>query len=283
MQLILIRIQTSILFQNIINKKCMKNLKETVRKLKSRMSFEDVYMYVYEYLYYEIFLGEGIHYYNFLNVVNIDKLIPLLYEHYFIDRDNIDRFSANVLDKIVRDFVLIRSDENEAYNESNVVILNRYYVKQSRKFNSLIESNPEYTNLIKDITKGLESYLVNTNFMYSLLHPDSILYSFIDKYSYSELIIQMQEYMIDKGIAISLDSYLTSGYFKDKDIVRKYVTEELFSVRLYSETDIPNNIMLVHYAFFDEWDIMRIYNLKQLTDSFIDDFTIGEGYRVFRV
>jgi len=119
--------------------------------------------------------------------------------------------------------------------------------------------------------------------MHSILHPDSVLYSFIDKYSYSELIIQMQDYMIDKGIAVSMDSYLTGGYFEDNGIKRKYVTEELFSVRLYSQSDIPNNIMLVHYAFFDEWDIMRIYNLKQLTDSFIDDFTIGEGYRVFRV
>ena len=119
--------------------------------------------------------------------------------------------------------------------------------------------------------------------MHSLLHPDSILYSFIDKYSYSELIIQMQEYLIDKGIAVSLDQYLTGEYFKDNGIERKYVTEELFTIRLYSHSDIPYNIMLVHYAFFDEWNIQNINNLKQLTDSFIDDFTIGEGYRVLRI
>jgi len=85
----------------------MKNLIPIIRKLKSRMTVEDVYMYVFEDLYYEIFLGEGIHYYNFLNLVNIDKIIPMLYNHYFIDMDNIDRFSANLLDKIVSDFIFI--------------------------------------------------------------------------------------------------------------------------------------------------------------------------------
>ena len=259
----------------------MKDLRRIVRKLKSRMTLEDVYMYVFEDLYYEIFLGEGINYNNFLNLVNIDKLIPVLYNHYFIDRNNIDRFSTNLLDKIIKDFIFIRCDENEAYDESNVVLLNRYYTKQSQKFNALVEVNPQLKNLIYDITIGLEGYLINTNFMYSILHPDSILYSYIDKYSYKDIVTQMQNYMISNGIAVSLDSYLTGGYFEDKGIEKQYEAQELFSIRLKSGADISDNTMLVYDAFMGEWDVMNVYNSSQLTDTYIDDFTIGEGYRVY--
>ncbi|MDD4990969.1 MAG: hypothetical protein PHR83_01945 [Paludibacter sp.] len=259
----------------------MKDLRTIVRRLKGRISIEDIYMYTFEYLYYEIFLGERINYYNFLNLVNIDKLIPVFYHHYFIDRDNVDSFCSNLLDKIIKDFIFIRCDENEAYDESNVVLLNRYYVKQSMKFNALVKLNPEYNNLIYDITIGLEGYIINTNFIYSILHTDSILYSFVDRYSYNEVIVQMQDYVIGNGIAVSLDSYLTGGYFKDNGIIRQYESQELFSIRFESGSEISDNTMLVYEAFMGEWDALNIYNSTQLTDTYIDDFNVGEGYRVY--
>jgi len=119
--------------------------------------------------------------------------------------------------------------------------------------------------------------------MYSILHSDSVLYSFIDKYSYIEVIIQMQDYMIGNGIAVSLDSYLTGDYFIDNGIERQYESQEIFSIRLISGSEITDNTMLVYDAFIQDWDVLNIYNSGQLTDTYIDDFTIGEGYRVHRI
>jgi hypothetical protein len=262
----------------------MNDLKSKIRLIKSRMLYEELYMSVFEDLYFELYIKERRNYYNFLNVVNLDKILLVLYNNNFITYDNVDAFSANCLEMINEDYYFIYSNENGAYNCSNEILLNKYYTKQSLAFNSLVENKPEYKNLLTDIIKVFDTYVLNLDFMYSILHPSSVIYGLSEEFSYSEVIIKLKEYMIEEGIALPINSLMGNDLLKpNESIDRKLKPEELFKDRLKSYRDGDKNIIdfwcgAVYYALIENRDINELYYQNKLTDTYIDNDIIEEHY-----
>jgi len=252
--------------------------------LKSKMLYEELYMSVFEDLYFELYIKERRNYYNFLNVVNLDKILPVLYNNYFITYENVDDFSANFFEMIDERYYFIYSNENGAYNCSNEILLNKYYTKQSLAFNTLVENKPEYKNLLTDIIKEFDDYILNLDFLYSILHPTSVIYSLSDKYSYSEVIVKLKEYMMEEDIALPINSFLGNDLLKsNKSIDRKLKPEELFKDRLKSFIDGDKDIMdfwcgAVYYALIESRDMNELYYQNKLTDTYIDNDIIEENY-----
>ena len=279
---ILIRIKTSNLFQTIINKKVMKNLKETVRKIKSRMSIEDVYMSVFEDLYWEIYIKNERNYYNFLNMVNLDKIIPVLYYNYFITYDNINDLSANLFELLNERYYFIYCNENDAYNCTDTILLNKYYTKQSLAFYALVEDKPEFKNLINDLINGFDNYILNLDFMNSILHPSSIIYSLAQEYSYTEVINHLNDYMIEEGIALPLSSFFERDLLKsNKSIVRELKPKGLFIDRLKEYEKVEEMHFwsgAIYYALIENRNMNEMYYRNKLTDTYIDNDIISEYY-----
>ena len=253
--------------------------------LKSRMPYEEMYMSIFEDLYFELYLMRERNYYRFLNLVNLDKILLMLYNNNFITYDNVDDFSANFFEMISEEYYFSYSNENGAFNSSNTILLNKYYSKQSLAFNSLVRNNPEFQNLLTDLTTEFENYILNLNYMYSIIHPSSVIFNLADEYSsYSEVLLKLKEYMIKEGVALPLNSLLGNDLLKpNKSIVRKLKPEELFKDRLKRYFDGDVDIIdfwcgAVYYALIENRDINELYHQNKLTDTYIDNDVIEENY-----
>ena len=260
----------------------MKDLKVIVRKLKSRMSYEDVYMSVFEDLYWEIYIKNERNYYNFLNMVNLDKIIPVLYYNYFITYDNINDLSANLFELLNERYYFIYCNENDAYNCTDTILLNKYYTKQSLAFNALMEDKPDFQNLTKDIIDRFNNHILNLDFMNSILHPTSIIFSLAQKYSYTEVVNQLKDYMIEEGIAIPLSSFVERNLLKsNKSIVREIKPKGLFIDRLKGyekEEEMHFWSGAIYYALIQNRNMNELYFRNKLTDTYIDNDIISEDY-----
>lgn len=258
--------------------------KNKMNDLKSKMLYEELYMSVFEDLYFEVYIKRERNYYNFLNVVNLDKILPILYNNYFITYENVDDFSANFFEMINEDYYFCYSNENGAYNSSNEILLNKYYTKQSLVFNSLVSNKLEFQNLLTDIIKEFDNYVLNLDFMYSILHPSSVIYGLAEEFSYSEVLLKLKEYMIEEGIALPINSLLGNDLLKpNNSIVRELKPVELFKDRLKSYIDGDKNIMdfwcgAVYSALIESRDINAMYYQNKLTDTYIDNDIIEEHY-----
>ncbi|MDD4990967.1 MAG: hypothetical protein PHR83_01935 [Paludibacter sp.] len=261
----------------------MNDLKSKIRLIKSRMPYEELYMSVFEDVFWELYIKERRNYYNFLNVVNLDKILLVLYNNHFITYDNVDDFSANFFEMIDERYYLCYSNENGAYNCSNEILLNKYYTKQSLAFNSLVSNKPEYKNLLTDIIKVFDNYILNLDYMYSILHPTSVIYSLAEEFSYSEVIVKLKEYMIEEGIALPINSFLDNDLLKpNKSIDRKLKPVGLFKDRLAEYGDDMDLSEFwsgaVYYALIENRDINQMYYQSKLTDTYIDNDIMKEHY-----
>ncbi len=261
----------------------MNDLKSKIRLIKSRMPYEELYMSVFEDVFWELYIKEERNYYNFLNVVNLDKILLVLYNNNFITYDNVDDFSANFFEMIDERYYFCYSNENGAYNSSNEILLNKYYTKQSLVFNSLVKEKPEFKNLLTDIIKEFDNYVLNLDYMHSILHPSSIIYSLAEEFSYSEVIVKLKEYMIEEGIALPINSLLGNDVLKpNTSIDRTLKPVGLFKDRLEEYGDDMGMSEFwsgaIYYALIENRDINELYYQNKLTDTYIDNDIIEENY-----
>lgn len=261
----------------------MNDLKSKIRLIKSRMPYEELYMSVFEDVFWELYIKEERNYYNFLNVVNLDKILLVLYNNNFITYDNVDDFSANFFEMIDERYYFCYSNENGAYNSSNEILLNKYYTKQSLVFNSLVKEKPEFKNLLTDIIKEFDDYILNLDYLYSILHPTSVIYSLAEEFLYLEVIVKLKEFMIEEGIALPINSLLGNDLLKpNESIDRKLKPVGLFKDRLeeYGDDMYMSEFWsgAVYYALIENRDINELYYQNKLTDTYIDNDIIEENY-----
>lgn len=258
----------------------MNDLVSKVRKIKSRMSIEDVYMSVFEDLYWEIYIKNERNYYNFLNMVNLDKIIPVLYYNYFITYENIDDLSANLFELLNELYYFIYCNENDAYNCTDTILLNKYYTKQSLAFNELVVVKPEYENLINDIIDRFDNYILNLDFMNSILHPTSVIYRLAQEYSYTEVVNHLKDYMIEESIALPISSFLEKNLLKsNKSIVRELKPKGLFIDRFKEyEKEMEFWSGAIYYALIENRNMNEMYYRDKFTDTYIDNDIINEDY-----
>ena len=271
----------------------MNNTLEKLRLIKSRLSYDDFYMYVFENLYYRRY--SGIKYSYILNITNFDKLLYYAYSNYLITYGNVDDFIANLFKDINKAFFFCYNEDiyfentflcykNIEFEEFNEFILNEYCIKRSKKYNDLVEKKPEFQNLIIDIENEFKDFILNLNFIYSILHPDSILFELSNKYPYSEVVIKLKEYMIEKGIAIPINSFNKSNLLnKNNSIERRITPHMLFTERFKI---LSKNELTVSFWCIFVYILMKD---KLKTDEsdygsffthFIDEDIVSEDYKV---
>ena len=78
----------------------MKDLKQIVRKLKSRLTLEELYIYVVLEIYYKVFINY-VYFYHVFNTINLKKVVEYVYNNYFVDWDNIKDVSLNIIEFLV--------------------------------------------------------------------------------------------------------------------------------------------------------------------------------------
>lgn len=258
----------------------MENIRIKIRLIKSRISYIDVYMYLFEDLYWGKFIDKRRYCYYILNVANIDKILPVLYNNKFITYDNIENFIANFYEYIEEWYYFSYCNENYFYDTWFKTVLNKYYTKQSLAFEELVKVKPEFKNLLTDIEKELSDYILNLDFMYSMLHPASVIYTLADKYTYTDVVPKLKEYMIDEGIAIPINSFLENDLLKpNKSIVREFKKEELFSERIkVNSQELDYWTDAVYAALINDKDMNDMYSQNKLTNTYIDYDIIEEDY-----
>lgn len=253
----------------------MKDLKQVVRRLKSRLTPDELYMYVVKDIYYKIFI-DHVYYYNFFNTINLKKVIEYVYYNYFICWDNIESVSMNIIELLLDKYLFIRCDENQPYKIKEYMLLNNYHTKQSKEFNSRIENRPQFKNLINDLVEvRLKDYIIDINFIYSILHPNSILYEFIDSDSYDVVLDRLVDYMISIGIAKKIES-ITKGITLPIGVFNYPFHEEIYLDRLENWDKLIEdyNMHLLYCAYFENFDVLTyVYGYEQLSDTFVENLT----------
>lgn len=164
------------------------------------------------------------------------------------------------------------------------MLLNNYYTKQSKEFNLIIQKNPQFKNLINDLVGvRLKDYIIDINFIYSILHPDSILYEYIKTDFYDVVLDKLVDYMIENGIAkkiesISKDITLPVGLFNyplNEDLYFEHSIIDMESI--FDDSDMH----LLYCAHIENFDILTdVYCMEQLSDSFVEDFDLM-GYQLY--
>lgn len=252
----------------------MKDLKQIVRRLKSRLTLEELYMYVVKDIYYKVFI-QDVYYYHF-NTANLKKVVEYAYNNYFISWDNIEDVSMNVIELLIDKYLFIFCDDDEPYWKNEYILLNNYYTKHSGLFNSIAERKPEFRNLIDDLTSvRLKDYIIDINFIYTILHPDSVIYKLVENESYERELDKLFDYVISSGIAKKVDSVVKEitcpiGLFNYPLYEEIYFNNTIIYLEItFNESDIQ----LLYDAYIEDFDILNdVYGLEQLTDSFVEDF-----------
>ncbi len=258
----------------------MKDLKQIIRKLKSRLKMNEFYNYVLKDIYYNIFSHDLCYQYLF-NTINLNRVIEYSYHNYFISSDNIEDVSTNIIERIAGKYLFIRGDEYEIYWFKTFTILNNYHSKQSKLFNSVIQKNPEFKNLINELTQvRLKDYIIDINFIYTLLHPDSVIYKYIKSNSYDKVLDKLVDDIINQGFATKIDLIMkdiTTPVDKENHNTYKFIPfdDSLLDIDEACESDMDFNTL--YKAFINDVDILSdVYKEEQLSDSFIDDFHLKD-------
>lgn len=254
----------------------MKDLKQIVRKLKSRLTLEELYIYVVLEIYYKVFINY-VYFYHVFNTINLKKVVEYVYNNYFVDWDNIKDVSLNIIELLVDKHLFIFSDENEPFRIREYIILNNYYTKQSKEFKSFIKKKPKFKNLINDFVQNrLKDYVIDINFIHSILHSDSILYKFIETDCYDGVLDKLVEYMVTHRIATRIES-ITKGITTSVGIFNFPMYEEIYFLESkhwdtrFHETDIQ----IVYDAFKYDVDILyAFFGKNQLSSSYTEDFDL---------
>jgi len=261
----------------------MSHLKEIVRKLKNRVPIEEVYMIVLEHIYSKIFL-DYIHYYYYFNSINLERVAVYAYNNYFITWDNMRDFKMNIIDILLYDFLFMRSDECPYSTIKPHRVLNNFHTKQSRLFNTIIESKPEYNNFLFDLTEvKLKDFIIDVNYIYTLLHPDSVLYKLINENSYEDVLNKLSDFMIENKIAVRIDKIINKDIILPISIFNYPIGYDDYSVPIDEEDSVRNldfiEMSMFYSGFIDNWDILNhVYGKTQLRDTYIDDFYVSKNY-----
>ena len=262
----------------------MESTRQKIRKYKSRVPLDELYINTIEGIYYKDFI-QGAHSYYFFNTINIERVVRYAYNHYFITWDNLKDVIINILEVIEGGFFYIRCDEDPPYRITEYMILNSFHTKQSRLFNTILETKPEHQSLIKELVEvRLRDYIIDVNFTYTILHPGSVLYQYIEKYNYEEVLYKMVEHMIQNKIALKIDRIITKDILLPINIfiypfdIEFYLEAIDEKIKLYDRNH-HGDISLIQYAFSEGIDILsQILHEDQLSDTYIDDFIVHENY-----
>ena len=271
----------------------MNNTLEKLRLIKSRLNYDDFYMYVFENLYYRRY--SRIKYSYILNIKNLDKILKYVYMNYLITYENVDDFTANLFEDINEAFYFSYNKDiyledtffyykNIEFEEFNEFILNQYCIKRSKKYNDLVEKKPEFQNLIIDLENEFKDFILNLNFMYSILHPNSIVYKLSDNFSYADVLSKLKNYMIEKGIAIQLSSFNCMNLLKKNNSLERRISPEILFTDRFKK--LSKNKLTVSFWCIYVYSLMK-EDLK--TDEsdygsffthFIDEDIVSEDYKV---
>ena len=262
----------------------MESTRQKIRKYKSRVPLDELYINTIEGIYYKDFI-QGAHSYYFFNTINIERVVRYAYNHYFITWDNLKDVITNILEVFEGGFFYIRCDEDPPYRITEYMILNSFHTKQSRLFNTILETKPEHQSLIKELVEvRLRDYIIDVNFTYTILHPGSVLYQYIEKYNYEEVLYKMVEHMIQNKIALKIDRIITKDILLPINIfiypfnIEFYLEAIDEKIKLYDRNH-HGDISLIQYAFSEGIDILsQILHEDQLSDTYIDDFIVHENY-----
>lgn len=263
----------------------MNSITRKIRKYKSRIPLDELYIHIIEEVYYKIFIND-IHCYYFFNTINFERVIKYAFNTYFITWENVQDFTVNLVEVLIDKFTFIRCDENEPYRFKEYMILNNFHAKQSRLFNTILESKPEYQNLVRELVEvRLQDYIIDVNFIYTILHPESVLYQYIEEYLYDEVLDKMVDYMIINKIAYKIENVITNDILLPVSIFNFPLNLDFYLESTISEKDrllksnIRNDVSMVLSAFLNGWDILTdIYRKNQFSDSYIDDLLVNDKY-----
>ena len=75
----------------------MESTIQKIRKYKSRVPLDELYINTIEEIYYKDFI-QGAHSYYFFNTINIERVVRYAYNHYFITWDNLKDVIINILE-----------------------------------------------------------------------------------------------------------------------------------------------------------------------------------------
>lgn len=273
----------------------MNNTLKKLRLIKSRLSYDDFYMYVFENLYYRRYSNIRISY--ILNITNFDKLLKHAYMNYLLTYENVDDFIANIFNKISEAFYFIYNEDiyledtylyynNIEFVEFYDFILNQYSIKNSRNYNDLVERKPEFQNLIVDLENEFQDYMLNLDFMYTILHPGSIIYEFAENLSYKDVLFELKNYMIEKGVAIQLSSFSRMNLLKKNNSLKRRITPEFLFTDRFKK--LSNNELTVSFWCVYVYSLMKDGLKTDETDygsfftHFIDEDIISEDYRIIK-
>lgn len=262
----------------------MENLRNKIRNYKSRVPLDELYINIIEEIYHKDFV-QGSYSYYFLITINIERVVRFAYNNYYIIWDNLKDITDNILEILCGKFIYIRCDENPPYRIKEYMILNSFHTKQSRLFNKVLETKPGYQNLIKGLVEDrLRDCIIDVNFIYTLLHPNSVLYHFIERFSYEEVLNKLEEYMIQNKIALKIEKIITNdifvpiGLFNYPFYLEFYLDSIDEEIRLYDRNH-KSDISLILYAFQEGIDILsQIFLEEQLSYTFIDDFIVNDKF-----
>ncbi|MEA4983218.1 MAG: hypothetical protein VB066_10940 [Paludibacter sp.] len=215
--------------------------------------------------------------------------------NYLLTYENVDDFIANIFNIISEAFYFIYiediylEDTYLYYNNIEFVefydfILNQYSIKNSRNYNDLVERKPEFQNLIVDLENEFQDYMLNLDFMYTILHPGSIIYEFAENLSYKDVLFELKNYMIEKGVAIQLSSFNRMNLLKKNNSLKRRITPEFLFTDRFKK--LSNNELTVSFWCVYVYSLMKDGLKTDETDygsffaGYIDDDIISEDYKV---
>ncbi len=157
--------------------------------------------------------------YYYFNLINYRKLLYYLYYKTNITIESIYSYRYCIADVLDLKFIYSNITSSDKYFNIPMRYLNCYYVKKSSKFESLCNLKPEYKNLIFDIEKQFEDYLIEPDYIRALFSPISILFDLANNYTYEDTLKIILGRMIIDNSAILVED-------KINEIVKVFFTSK---------------------------------------------------------
>jgi len=212
--------------------------------------------------------------YSYISVVNLKKIIPVLYFNSCITLNNLNSFREEFIMKIsTSNFMYPEKDGTDKYSENRTLFLSDYYVKKSNRFSDLCKAQPQYNNFIQDIENHFKNYLINLNFMKKLFKPTSIVFDLANNYSYETALNIIIQRMHIEDKVVPIDSIVIENLNVNNKVCEP---EELFSYRLHIESKggkiLPdfNNLYMVYHTWITNGEQN---NFKLIYENIDNDYS----------
>lgn len=194
----------------------MKDLRKIVRRLKSRIPYDELLYLVHKYvnsINFNLDHNNYIFYRYHYNTINLVRIVNYCYHNYLITYNNIDDFKINVAEILIYRFFY-----NSHNNDDGTYALDLYPILENFRSTGLQFSINEvkigYDNFIKDLTEvRLKDYIIDVNFIDSQISYYPELFEVLQSHAYEEALELFEDYMVRNKIALKIEDIIT------KDIV----------------------------------------------------------------